>query len=150
MHNSTLVEELNDAEVETLASIIEVREYRAGNFLAWQGDNSDRGELRDSLIMLGSGEVEVTCNTGGATATWNLRNPGELITVVGFAFTICVLARTDVAMRVLNRGRFEALLNSQPLDCVSRDARHHSSRSLRRARLQHARDGTCQLPVIRA
>ena len=71
-------------------------------------------ENSSTHFILGSGEVEVTCNTGGATATWNLRNPGELITVVGFAFTICVLARTDVAVLVLDRGRFEALLNSQP------------------------------------
>ncbi len=119
LHHSTLTEELRDAEIETLARIIQPRQCRAGEVIAWQGNGSE-AEPRDSLIMLGSGEVEVSYNTGGATATLSLRNPGELIAVVGFVggntsqFSIRMAAKTDAVLLVLERARFEALLNSQP------------------------------------
>lgn len=149
LRNSALVEELNDTEVETLARIIEVREYRAGDFFVWQGDNRDTGELRDSLIILASGEVEVTCNTGGnghlePAQSWRTDYGGRLC-----LYYLCACqdrcCRAGIGSRAL---RSSAQLPA--FDCVSRDARRHSSRSWRRARPQHAGDGACQLPVIRA
>ncbi len=119
LHNSVLAEELRGAEIEALARIITVREYKAGDVVAWRGDDNNR-ELRGSLVMLGSGEVQVTYNTSGAAATLHLRNPGDLIAVSGFVggdlsqVAIGVAAKTDARLLILNRVRFEALLNSQP------------------------------------
>ncbi len=119
LRHSTLTEELRDAEIETLARIIPPRQCRAGEVVAWPGSGSEAGP-GNSLVMLGNGEVEVSYNTGGATATLSLRNPGELIAVVGFVggntsqFSIRMAAKTDAVLLVLERARFEALLNSQP------------------------------------
>lgn len=120
LHNSVLAEELRGAEIEALARIIKVREYMAGDVVAWRGDDDPKRELHGSLVMLGSGEVQVTYNTSGATATLNLRNPGDLIAVSGFVggnlsqVSIGVVAKTDARLLILDRKRFEALLNSQP------------------------------------
>ncbi len=120
LHNSVLTEELRGVEIEALTRIVTIREYKAGDVVAWQGDDDYKKELRGSLIMLGSGEVRVTYNTSGSTATLNLDNPGDLIAVVGFVggdltqVTIAVVAKTDARLLILDRTRFEALLNTQP------------------------------------
>ncbi len=119
--HSVLTEELREAEVEALARIITVREYKAGEVVAWEGDRGyAKGDLRGSLIMLGSGVVQATYNTSGATATIDLRNPGDLIAVIAFVggdlsqVSIGVIAQTDARLLVLDRVLFEALLHSQP------------------------------------
>jgi CRP-like cAMP-binding protein len=119
LHNSTLAEELRDAEIEALARIITVREYKAGDTIVQQGDNS-QSELRDTLLILGSGEVEATATTGGEKATLHLLKQGDLAGIIGFVggnvaqVSANVVAKTDSKVLLLDRTRFEALLNSQP------------------------------------
>ena len=119
LHNSTLAEELRDAEIEALARIITVREYKAGEIIVQQGDNS-QSELRDTLLILGSGEVEATATTGGEKATLHLLKQGDLAGIIGFVggnvaqVSANVVAKTDSKLLLLDRARFEALLNSQP------------------------------------
>jgi len=120
LHNSTLAEELRDAEIEALARIITVREYKAGEVIVKQGDNSHESELRDTLLILGSGEVEATATTGGEKATLHLLKQGDLAGIIGFVggnvaqVSANVVAKTDSRLLLLDRARFEALLNSQP------------------------------------
>lgn len=119
LHNSTLAEELRDAEIEALARIITVREYKAGEIIVQQGDNS-QSELRDTLLILGSGEVEATATTGGEKATLHLLKQGDLAGIIGFVggnvaqVSANVVAKADSKLLLLDRARFEALLNSQP------------------------------------
>ncbi len=61
LRNSTLSEELRDSEIELLASLISIRDYKAGEFILQPGD----AVLKDSLLILGTGEVEATAATGG-------------------------------------------------------------------------------------
>ena len=58
LHNSTLTEELRDSEIDQLANMITVRDYKAGEYLLKPGD----AVLKDALLILGSGEVEATAN----------------------------------------------------------------------------------------
>ena len=116
LHNSTLTEELRDAEIEALARIMIVREYKAGETVLKPGDV----ELKDTLLILASGDVEATATTGGEQMTLHLLQPGDLAGIIGFVggniaqVSATVMAKTDSKVLLLDRVRFEALLNSQP------------------------------------
>jgi CRP-like cAMP-binding protein len=116
LHNSTLTEELRDAEIEALARIVTVREYKAGEAILKPGDV----ELKDTLLILASGDVEATAVTGGEEMTLHLLQPGDLAGIIGFVggnvsqVSATVVAKTDSKVLLLDRVRFEALLNSQP------------------------------------
>jgi len=116
LRNSTLTEELRDSEIELLASLISVREYKAGEFILRVGDT----ELKDSLLILGSGDVEATASTGGEQMTLHMLQMGDLAGIIGFVggnvmqISATVEAKTDSKVLVLERSRFESLLNSQP------------------------------------
>ena len=116
LHNSTLTEELRDAEIEALARIMIVREYKAGETVLKPGDV----ELKDTLLILASGDVEATAVTGGEQMTLHLLQPGDLAGIIGFVggnisqVSATVMAKTESKVLLLDRVRFEALLNSQP------------------------------------
>ncbi len=116
LHNSTLTEELRDAEIESLARIIEIKEYKAGVVLVQPGDD----RLKNALIILASGEVEATANVGGEQATLHLLQPGDLAGIITFVggnvaqISATVVAKSDSKVLVLDRSKFESLINSQP------------------------------------
>ncbi|MFA5824539.1 MAG: cyclic nucleotide-binding domain-containing protein [Gallionellaceae bacterium] len=113
---STLSEELRDSEIELLGSLITVREYKAGQSILKPGDT----ELKDALLILGSGDVEATANTGGEQMTLHMLQTGDLAGIIGFVggnvmqISATTVAKTDSKVLVLERARFESLLNSQP------------------------------------
>ncbi|HLP98352.1 MAG TPA: cyclic nucleotide-binding domain-containing protein [Sideroxyarcus sp.] len=116
LHNSTLTEELRDSEIEQLASLISVRDYKAGEYILKPGDVV----LKDSLLILGSGDVEATANTGGEQMTLHMLQPGDLAGIIGFVggsvmqISATTIAKTDSKVLVLERSKFESLLNTQP------------------------------------
>jgi CRP-like cAMP-binding protein len=116
LNNSTLTEELRDAEIETLARLFEVKEYKKGVSLLRPGEE----QLKNSLIVLASGEVEATATLGGEQATLHLLQPGDLAGIITFAggnveqISATVFAKTDCKVLLLERSKFESLLNSQP------------------------------------
>ena len=116
LRNSTLSEELRDSEIELLGSLISVREYKAGESILKPGDT----ELKDALLILGSGDVEATANTGGEQMTLHMLQTGDLAGIIGFVggnvmqISATTVAKTDSKVLVLERARFESLLNSQP------------------------------------
>ncbi len=116
LRNSSLAEELRDSEIELLASYITVREYKAGETILKPGDS----ELKDTLLILGSGDVEATATTGGEQMTLHLLKPGDLAGIIGFVggnvmqISATVVAKTDSKVLLLDRVRFESLLNVQP------------------------------------
>ncbi len=118
--NSALTEELRDAEIEVLSRLVELRQYQAGEIIERPGDNNYEDSLRDTLMMLGSGEVEVSFRTRGETASRKLSEPGELSAILGFVggdvsqISVGVTARTDCSMLMIDRARFEGLLNGHP------------------------------------
>ncbi len=116
LRNSSLTEELRDSEIELLASFITVRDYKAGETILKPGDS----ELKDTLLILGSGDVEATATTGGEQMTLHLLKPGDLAGIIGFVggnvmqISATVVAKTDSKVLLLDRVRFESLLNVQP------------------------------------
>jgi CRP/FNR family transcriptional regulator, cyclic AMP receptor protein len=116
LNNSTLTEELRDAEIEILARLFEVREFKSGEALLRPGEES----LKNSLIVLASGEVEATATLGGEQATLHLLQPGDLAGIITFAggnvsqISATVVAKTNCQVLLLERSKFEALLNTQP------------------------------------
>ena len=116
LRNSSLSEELRDSEIDALAKLITVRDYKAGESVLKPGDDT----LKDTLLILGSGEVEATATTGGEKVTLHLLKPGELAGIIGFVggsaiqISATVVAKTDSQILLLDRARFESLLNTQP------------------------------------
>ena len=114
--DSSLVDELRDSEIELLASLITVREYQAGETILKPGET----ELKDTLMILGSGDVEATATAGGEKMTLHLLQPGDLAGIIGFVggnvmqISATVVAKTDSKLLLLDRKRFESLLNSNP------------------------------------
>lgn len=116
LRSSSLSDELRDAEIDVLAKFITVRDYKAGESILKPGD----GALQDTLLILGSGEVEATATTGGEKVTLHLLKPGDLAGIIGFVggnamqISATVVAKTDSKVLLLDRARFETLLNTNP------------------------------------
>lgn len=140
LHNSTLAEELRDAEIESLARIIEVKEFKAGDILVQPGDS----RLQNALIMLASGEVEATAIVGSEQATLHLLQPGDLAGIITFAggnasqISATVVAKTDSKVLILDRSKFESLINTQPaiVYYVMRGIVRHTHGIVRRMNMQ--------------
>jgi CRP/FNR family cyclic AMP-dependent transcriptional regulator len=116
LHNSTLTEELRDAEIESLARIMEIKEFKAGDVLVQPGDD----RLKNALIILASGEVEAIATVGEEQVTLHLLEPGDLAGIITFVggnaaqISATVTAKSDSKVLVLERTKFESLINSQP------------------------------------
>jgi CRP-like cAMP-binding protein len=114
--NSSLTDELRDSEIELLASCIAVRDYKAGETILKPGDT----ELKDTLLILGSGDVEATATAGGEKMTLHLLKPGDIAGIIGFVggnvmqISATVVAKSDSKVLLLDRVRFESLLNTHP------------------------------------
>lgn len=115
LHSSTLCEELRDAEIESLGRLFEVREYKGGESLLRPGEE----RLKNSLVMLASGEVEATAIIGSEQANLHLLQPGDLAGIITFVggnvseISATIIAKTDCTVLLLERSKFESLLNSQ-------------------------------------
>ncbi len=116
LHSSTLTEELRDAEIESLGQLFEVVEFKAGQALLKPGEE----RLKNTLIVLASGEVEATAHVGGEQATLHLLLPGDLAGIITFVggnvsqISATIVAKTNCKVLLLERCKFESLLNSQP------------------------------------
>ncbi|MBA4381989.1 MAG: Crp/Fnr family transcriptional regulator [Sideroxydans sp.] len=116
LHSSTLTEELRDAEIESLGQLFEVVEFKAGQALLKPGEE----RLKNTLIVLAGGEVEATAHVGGEQATLHLLQPGDLAGIITFVggnvsqISATIVAKTDCKVLLLERCKFESLLNSQP------------------------------------
>lgn len=116
LHNSNLTEELRDAEIEALANIMSVHEYKAGEYLLQPGDT----RLNKTLMVLAEGEVEATATVAGENMTLHLLQPGDIAGIITFVggdvtqISATVLVKQDCKMLLLERSRFENLLNTNP------------------------------------
>ena len=108
LRESSLSDELRDSEIDTLAKFITVRDYKAGGPILKPGDV----ELQDTLLLLGSGEVEVSATIDGEKITLHLLKPGDLAGIIGFVggntmqISATVTAKTDCNMLLRDRARF--------------------------------------------
>jgi CRP/FNR family cyclic AMP-dependent transcriptional regulator len=120
LRKSNLTGELRDAEIQAMARIATIREYKAGETIVSQGVNNYENDFRDTLLLLASGNVEIVLTTRGNKTTLHLLEQGDLAGILGFVggdvsgVSASVHALTDAKLLKIDRKRFEALLNSQP------------------------------------
>ena len=116
LRNSTLTEELRDAEVEALADIITIQDYKKGEYLVKPGDS----KLRNALMILATGQVEATATIGGEKATLHLLQPGDLAGIITFVggsaaqISATVVAKSNCKVLLLERSRLESFLSTNP------------------------------------
>ena len=116
LRTSTITEELSDAEVQILASLFEVKSYKAGEQITKPGDQG-----HDNLFILANGEIEVKIHNNAEVSTIHVLKPGDLagiITFVGGAashISATLFAMGETQVLSLERARFETLINSHPM-----------------------------------
>lgn len=116
LRTSPVTEELSEAEVEILADLFEVQDYKAGEVIVQPKD-----EQPDNLYILASGEVDVKIESGGDESTVHVLKPGDLAGMITFAggaatqisATLYAVGPTKVLS--MERARFETLINSHPM-----------------------------------
>jgi len=114
LQTSTITEELSDAEVEILASLFEVRDYKSGAAIVKQGD-----EQPDNLYILAHGDIEVKFKSGTEESTIHILKPGDLAGIINFVggaqSSATLYAVGDTKVLSLERAKFETLINSHPM-----------------------------------
>lgn len=116
LHNSTLVAELREAEIEILLGMLTVRHYKIGEFISSPGD----GGLGDALLILVEGKVEARAIVDGEPMVMHLKDPGDLARIISFVGSNLVKIEAtievteDCTVLLLERTRLETLLDTHP------------------------------------
>lgn len=116
LRTSPVTEELNQAEVEILADLFEVQEFKAGDIIVEPKDDQP-----DNLYILASGEIDVKIESGAEESTVHVLKPGDLAGMITFAggaashisATLYAVGPTKVIS--IARTRFESLINTHPM-----------------------------------
>ncbi len=116
LRNSTITEELSDAEVEIIEGLFEVQDFKSGEIIVQPGEKQT-----DNLYILAHGDIEVKIESGGENSIIHVLKPGDLagiITFVGGAAsdisaTLYAVGKTKVLC--LKRADFEKLINTHPM-----------------------------------
>jgi CRP-like cAMP-binding protein len=116
LRKSTITEELSDAEIEILARLFEVKDYKAGAVIVQPGDDQP-----DNLYILAHGDIEVRIRSGTEETNVHVLKPGDLAGIITFAggaaahISATVYAVGDTKVLSLARSKFETLINSHPM-----------------------------------
>jgi len=116
LHTSTITEELNDAEVDILGGLFEVRDFKAGDIITKPTDTTF-----DNLFILAHGDIEVKIVSGGEETTIHVLKPGDLAGIITFVggpashHSATLYAVGDTKVLSLQRAMFETLINSHPM-----------------------------------
>jgi len=116
LRTSPVTEELNDAEVEILAALFEVQDFKSGSIIVQPG-----AEQPDNLYILAYGDIEVKIHSGNDESTIHVLKPGDLAGIITFAggaaehvsAVLCAVGDTKVLS--MPRAKFETLINSHPM-----------------------------------
>jgi CRP-like cAMP-binding protein len=128
LHNSRLVENLRDFEVNVFASLFTIQYFEVGELVAELDDS-----LKDALMILVEGDVEVNAMVGNESVLLHLKAPGDLARIISFigGNIVDISARITVlrksAVLLLQRSRLESLLHTHPsiVYCVMRNLIQH-------------------------
>jgi CRP-like cAMP-binding protein len=142
LRNSRLVENLREFEINVLASLFAVKYFEAGDLTTELDDD----HLKDALMILVEGDIEVNALIDTESVSLSLKSPGDLARVVSFvgADTMNVSTRIRVkknsAVLLLRRSRLETLLHSHPaiVYCVMRNLVRHVHGVVRRKHSENA------------
>jgi CRP/FNR family cyclic AMP-dependent transcriptional regulator len=129
LSRSPLTEDLGDDEIVILASEISVRYFEVNEIVMDHQDDA----LKDSLMILIEGDVEVNALVGAEPVSLRLTAPGDLARILSFVGGGRMHVSTKIrinkasAMLLLQRSGLESLLNSHPfiVYCVMRNLVRH-------------------------
>ena len=113
---SAITEELNNAEVKTLADLFEVEDHKPGEAITPLEDKK-----ADNLYILAQGEVAVRILSGDVASTIHVLRPGDLAGIITFVggksteHSASLYAIGDTKVLSLERAKFETLINSHPM-----------------------------------
>ncbi|MBK9161690.1 MAG: cyclic nucleotide-binding domain-containing protein [Nitrosomonadales bacterium] len=116
LRTSPVTEELNDAEVEILAELFEVQDYKSGAAIVQPGSDQP-----DNLYILAHGDIEVKIKSGAEESTIHVLKPGDLAGIITFAggaasdVSATLIAIGDTKVLSMPRAKFETLINSHPM-----------------------------------
>ena len=116
LHNSRMVENLSDSEIEILTSLLTVQYFETKEFIVELDDEP----LKSSLMILVEGRIEVSALVDNQPVLLQLETPGDLARIISFVGgnTMSVRARIkikkDSTVLLLQRSKLETLLHSHP------------------------------------
>ncbi|NOU00249.1 MAG: cyclic nucleotide-binding domain-containing protein [Gallionella sp.] len=115
LHQSTLIAELRDFEIQILADFLTIKQYQAGDFIA----KPDECSLSDALLILVDGEIEVSATVDNEPMSLRLNKPGELARIISFVgsniakIEATIEVKKDCTVLLLERTKLENLLRTQ-------------------------------------
>jgi CRP/FNR family transcriptional regulator, cyclic AMP receptor protein len=141
LHNSRLVENLRDFEVSVFASLLTVQYFEVKELVAELDDS-----LKDALMILVEGEVEVSAMVGNESVLLHLTAPGDMARIISFVggnivdISARIKIKKDSAVLLLQRSKLETLLHTQPsiVYCVMRNLIQHVHAVARRKNAENA------------
>ena len=116
LHTSTITEELNEAEVDIIAELFEVQNFKAGQAIVRPGVDQP-----DNLYILAHGEIQVMIQSHDGEAAIHVLKPGDLAGIITFAggasahISATLSAIGDTKVLSMPREKFETLINSHPM-----------------------------------
>ncbi len=114
LHQSTLIEELRDAEIQILVGLLTIKSYKAGQYIAKPGDLS----LNDALLILVEGKIEVSAIVNDEPILMTLKDPGNLARIISFVgsnmvkIDATIEVKKDSVVLFLERSKLETLLGT--------------------------------------
>ena len=141
LHNSRVVDNLRDFEVNILTSLFSFRYFEAKEPLVKLDDS-----LKDALMILVDGDVEVNAMVGNESVLLHLKMPGDLARIISFIggnivnVTASIKVRKNSAVLLLQRSKLETLLHTHPsiVYCVMRNLIQHVHAVARRKNAENA------------
>jgi CRP/FNR family cyclic AMP-dependent transcriptional regulator len=129
LYNSGLVENLRGFEINVLAELITVQYFEVKEFAVELYDHL----LKEALMILVEGEIEVSAMVNNEPVSLNLETPGDLARIISFVggdmmnVSARIKVRKDSAVLLLQRTKLESLLHSHPaiVYCVMRNLVRH-------------------------
>jgi CRP/FNR family cyclic AMP-dependent transcriptional regulator len=116
LHNSGLVENLLDYEINLLAGLFTVQFFEAKEFVTELNDDL----LKESLMILVEGQIQVSATVNNEPVLLDLETPGDVARIISFVggklmnVSANMKVRKDSAVLLLPRARLESLLPTYP------------------------------------
>ncbi|MDD5301317.1 MAG: cyclic nucleotide-binding domain-containing protein [Gallionella sp.] len=113
---STITEELNDAEINIIAGLFEIQDFKAGQAIIRPGLDQP-----DNLYILAHGEIQVKIQSNEGDAAIHVLRPGNLAGIITFAggtsehISAILTAVGDTKLLSLPKAKFETLINTHPM-----------------------------------
>ena len=113
---STITEELNDAEIDIIAGLFEIQEFKAGQAIIRPGVDQP-----DNLYILAHGEIQVKIQSSEGEAAIHVLKPGDLAGIITFAggtsehISATLSAVGDTKVLSMPKAKFETLINTHPM-----------------------------------